>query len=79
MKMFAFYLIYINTIANKEESEYGFVCAQNLAEATAKISDLYGEELEEIRLTMYEGFDLGVVEKDVLDSAQAWFLRMEQA
>lgn len=79
MKMFAFYLIYINTIANKEESEYGFVCAQNLAEATAKINDLYGEELEEIRLTMYEGFDLGVVEKDVLDSAQAWFLRMEQA
>ena len=24
MKMFAFYLIYINAIANKEESEHGF-------------------------------------------------------
>lgn len=79
MKMFAFYLIYTNTITNKEESECGFVCAQSLVEATEKISSLYGEELEEIRLTMYEGFDLGVVEKDALDSAQAWFMRMEQA
>lgn len=79
MNMYAFYLIYINTIANKEESEHGFVCARNLAEATEKINNLYGDELEEVRLTMYEGFDLGIIEKDVLDSAQAWFQRMEQA
>lgn len=79
MKMFAFYVVYISTIANKEESEHGFICAQNLAEAAAKIDSLYGKELEEIRLTMYEGFDLGVLEKDALDSAQEWFQRMEQA
>lgn len=79
MKMFAFYLIYVNAIANKEESEYGFVCAEDLAEATAKINSIYGEEIEEIRLTKYEGFDLGVIEKDALDSAQEWFQRMEQA
>ena len=79
MKMFAFYLIYVNAIANKEESEYGFVCAEDLAEATAKINSIYGEEIEEIRLAKYEGFDLGVIEKDALDSAQEWFQRMEQA
>lgn len=79
MKMYAFYLTYINTITSKEESEHGIVCARDLAEATAKINDLYGEELEEIRLTMYEGFDLGIMEKDALDSALAWFQRMEQA
>lgn len=79
MKIFAFYLTYFNTIANEVESEHGIVCAWDLAEATAKISNIYGEELEEIRLTMYEGFDLGVMEKDALDSAQAWFQRMEQA
>ena len=79
MKMFAFYLIYVNAIANKEESENGFVCAEDLAEATAKINSIYGEEIEEIRLTRYDGFDLGVIEKDALDSAQEWFQRMEQA
>ena len=79
MKMFAFYLIYVNAIANKEESEHGFVCAGDLAEATAKINSIYGDEIEEIRLAKYEGFDLGVIEKDALDSAQEWFQRMEQA
>lgn len=78
MKMFAFYLTYINMATNKEESEHGFVCAGDLAEATEKINSIY-EEIEEIRLTMYEGFDLGVIEKDALDSAQEWFQRMEQA
>lgn len=79
MKMFAFYLTYINTITNEEESEHGVVSAWDFAEATAKINNLYGEELEEIRLTMYEGFDLGIIEKDALDEAQTWFQRMEQA
>lgn len=79
MKLFAFYLTYINMATNEEESEHGFICAGDLAEATAKINNLYGEELEEIRLTMYEGFDLGIMEKDALDSAQEWFQRMEQA
>lgn len=78
MKMFAFYLTYINMATNEEESEHGFVCAGDLAEATEKINSIY-EEIEEIRLTMYEGFDLGVIEKDALDSAQEWFQRMEQA
>lgn len=79
MKMFAFYLTYINMATNEEESEHGFICAGDFAEATAKITNLYGEEIEEIRLTMYEGFDIGVIEKDALDSAQEWFQRMEQA
>lgn len=78
MKMFAFYLTYINMATNEEESEHGFVCAEDLAEATEKLNSIY-DEIEEIRLTMYEGFDLGVIEKDALDSAQEWFQRMEQA
>lgn len=79
MKLFAFYLTYINMATNEEESEHGFICAWDLAEATAKINNFYEDEIEEIRLTMYEGFDLGVIEKDALDSAQEWFQRMEQA
>ena len=53
MKMFAFYLTYINMATNEEESEHGFVCAWDLAEATAKITNLYGEEIEEIRLLYF--------------------------
>ena len=79
MKLFAFYLTYINMATYEEESEHGFICARDLAEATEKINNFYEDEIEEIRLTMYEGFDLGVIEKDALDSAQEWFQRMEQA
>lgn len=79
MNMYAFYLTYINTATNKKEEEHGFVVAGSLEDATDKISYMYEDELTELRLTMFEGYDCGVVEKDALDKAQAWFQRMEQA
>jgi len=78
MKIFVFYLKYYDAMEDREETEHGFISAPNLEGATASLEEMY-PDLEEVRMTAFEGYDLGIIEKDALDKAQAWFQRMEQA
>lgn len=78
MNIFAFYITYLNMVENREETEHGFICGQNMGDAIQRIEEMY-EMIIEIHVTAFEGFDCGIVEKDALDDSQAWFQRMEQA
>lgn len=75
--IFAFYITYFNGGSNKEEVEYGFIHASNMCEAVGELNECY-EEILDLRITSFEGADLGLVEMDALDSAQAWFQKMKQ-